>query len=53
MNYLANEELLDIKGGAALTGTLLNAITKMFSTLLDVGRAIGSSISRLYTKNYC
>lgn len=52
MNYLSNEELCAIKGGA-INGTFLNAMTRMFSTLLEVGRAIGSSIIRHFKKNYC
>lgn len=51
---LTTEELLETKGGAInITGTFLNAVTRMFSTLLDVGRAIGSAIVRYKTKNYC
>ena len=51
---LNDEELSNVYGGGSLlTGTFLNAVTRMFSTLLDVGRAIGSAIVRHHTKNYC
>lgn len=51
---LKDYELLEIKGGAInVTGTLLNAVTRMFSVLLELGRSIGSAIVRHKTKNYC
>ncbi len=53
MNYLTENELLYVKGGASLTGTFLNAVTRMFSVLLEVGRSIGSAIIRHYKKDYC
>lgn len=54
MKKLKDEELFSIKGGnSLLTGTFINAVTRLFSTLFDVGRAIGSAISRYYSGNYC
>ncbi len=54
MKYMTSEELVKVSGGASLlTGTFLNAVTKMFSTFFEVGRAIGSSIVRYFTGNYC
>ncbi len=50
---LESEELIDIVGGAAITGTLLNAITRFITTVYEWGRAIGSTISRMKNKNYC
>lgn len=42
---LKNIELISIVGGATqISGTLLNSISKLIITLLDVGRAIGSAI---------
>lgn len=41
---LENTEMLKIVGGINISGTLLNSIAKLLSTLFDVGRAIGSAI---------
>lgn len=49
---LEEKELLMLRGGA-ITGTFLNAVTRMFSVLLELGRSIGSAIVRYKTKNYC
>lgn len=48
---LTNKELLEIQGG--LTATWLNALSRAASTILDIGRTIGSSIRRAFSKNYC
>lgn len=54
MKKLNDEELYMIKGGSSLlTGTFINAVTRLFGTLYEIGRAIGSSISRYYSGNYC
>lgn len=51
---LTNKELVNITGGATtINSTLINAITRIISTVLDAGRAIGSAISRIRNKNYC
>lgn len=49
---LSKQELSKIYGGA-ISATLLNAISRTISTILNFGRTVGSSIRRLYTKNYC
>ena len=42
---LKDKELIFIVGGATqISGTLLNSISKLITTLLDLGRAIGSAI---------
>lgn len=48
-----NIELLNIKGGTNINGNLLSAISKILSLVLDIGRAIGSSISRYKSGNKC
>ena len=41
---LSNEELFDLKGGAAsVSGTFLNSISRIIGSLLDLGRTIGSA----------
>jgi len=54
MNKLTNEELFQIKGGSnLLTATFLNAAARCLNVFLDIGRAIGSSIRRIYSGNIC
>jgi hypothetical protein len=54
MNKLKNEELLEIVGGANLiTATFFNAVARCIESLLEVGRAIGSSIARMTKGNIC
>ncbi len=42
-------ELYEIKGGGIST-TLLNSIARLITTVLDLGRTVGSSIRRIYGK---
>ena len=49
---LQEQELIKIQGGA-ITAALLNAISRAASTILEIGRTVGSAIRRLYSKNYC
>lgn len=48
---MKDEELASISGG--LNGTIINAISRLISTLLELGRTIGSSLSRSKYKNKC
>lgn len=42
---LTDNELYEVIGGAtSTTSSLINAVSKLFSTVLDIGRALGSSI---------
>ncbi len=50
---LNNIEMLNIIGGVNLSGTLLNSIAKLLSTIFDVGRAIGSAISMSKSRRRC
>ncbi len=49
---LEDKELLVVYGGA-FSAALLTAIVKVFTTIIDFGKGIGSSIRRAKTKNYC
>lgn len=49
---LKEMELYEIRGGA-VSSTLLNSIARLITTVLDLGRTVGSSIRRIYSKNYC
>lgn len=48
---MKDEELADISGG--LNGAIINAISRLISTLLELGRTIGSSLNRFRHKNKC
>ncbi len=45
-------ELYELKGGA-ITSNLLNSVARLITTVLELGRTVGSSIRRIYNKNYC
>lgn len=51
--YLTNEECLEIRGGAGLSGSLINALSRLSKTLYDIGYALGSSIRSATAKKYC
>lgn len=51
---LTNEELSSITGGASgLSATLFNSLARLVTVILDFGRSIGTSISRIRNRNYC
>lgn len=50
---LIDSELYLIRGGYGLSATLLNSISRLITVLLDLGRAVGTSIYRNKTHNYC
>lgn len=49
---MSNREMELINGGG-INGTIINAISRLISTLLELGRTIGSSLSRAKSKNKC
>ncbi len=54
MNKMRPKDLIEIYGGGdLLNATLLNAISRAIDALMEVGRAIGSSIRRLTSNNIC
>jgi len=51
---MSDKVMVKIVGGATtINGTFLNSLAKVFSTVLEIGRAIGSSINRAKNKNFC
>lgn len=46
-------ELLSINGGAAISGSVLNAVSRLINTLLDLGRAVGSAINMRINGKTC
>lgn len=49
---LKNQELVLVKGGA-INSQLINAFVRLITSVVEVGRMIGSSIRRVVGKNYC
>ncbi len=49
---LTESECKNVKAGS-ITGTLISAVTKVLNSILDIGRACGSAIRRLTSKNSC
>ena len=53
MIELNNQELMNVEGGAGLTASFLNAISRTISTLMEVGRNLGSALRRTISGNTC
>lgn len=49
---MTKEELLCIKGGA-VSGNFLNYLSKIITTIFDIGRSIGSAINYLKKRKTC
>lgn len=52
MKELNKQELLQISGGA-ISGSLINAFIRGISTILDLGRSLGTAIRRIQTRQFC
>lgn len=50
---LEKEELLNVVGGINITGSLISSIYKGISTIMDVGRSLGSAIRRAMEGSMC
>ena len=53
MRELKKEELLNISGGAGISASWLNAVSRAVTTLLDLGRSLGTSIRRSVSGKIC
>jgi len=54
MTELKREEMLNISGGASwFSASFLNAISRAVSTLMDLGRSLGTSIRRSVNGKIC
>lgn len=53
MIELRKDELFDICGGISISGTLISSLTKGITTLLDLGRSLGSAIRRIGSNKLC
>lgn len=52
MRELTKKELLEISGGA-ISGTLINAFIRGITSILDLGRSLGTAIRRIQLRNFC
>lgn len=52
MIKLSNDELIKIVGGS-ISASLINSVVKALTIMIEVGRNLGSSISRVRNKNFC
>lgn len=53
MIELNRSELMCVEGGIKITATFINTAIKGINTILNLGRALGSSIRRIGSKNLC
>ena len=54
MTKLKKEEMLKISGGASwYSASFLNALSRAVSTLMDLGKSLGTSIRRSLSGNVC
>ena len=48
---MSNEELLAVSGG--ISASYLTAFAKIFTTIIEIGKMVGTSIRRSINKSYC
>lgn len=53
MKKLNKNEMINITGGFNWNGTIINAFSKGINTILNLGKALGSSIRRIVGGTYC
>ena len=53
MIKLSEFDLKKITGGFNFNASFINSCVKIFNVLIEIGRNIGSSASRVKNKNYC
>jgi len=46
------EEMRSVVGGA-ISYSMINAISKLITTIYELGRSTGSAINRIIKKSYC
>lgn len=49
---IENSRLINVYGGS-WTAAYLNAAARAAQTVLDLGRTVGTSIRRIFSKKYC
>ena len=50
---MTSKELLNVKGGADIPSTIINALVRLIDITLELGRSFGSSFRRLKDGDIC
>lgn len=50
---LDNNQLINICGGGAISGSLFNSIGRVLENIMDIGRSLGTSIRMIYSGRTC
>ena len=53
MRKLKRDEMIKIDGGSSLSSTLISALTRAGTAIMDIGRSLGSAIRRIYEGSSC
>ncbi len=49
---LENAQLIKVTGGA-ITSSMLNAVSRIIESIMDVGRSLGTAIRMIYSNRTC
>lgn len=49
---MSNEELVNVVGGA-ITATWFNSISRIITTICDLGRTVGTAINMIFSGRRC
>ena len=52
-NICKDEKMLNIKGGASLSGAIINAISTICKTIYSIGQGLGGALRRIGTGKVC
>ncbi len=50
---LDNISMHKINGGTSLSASMIEGISRLFTTVFSIGQSIGSAVRRLYSKDLC
>ena len=50
---MKKEELINIKAGGTISGTIINALVRGVTFALELGRSLGTAIRRAKNKTIC
>ena len=50
---ISNKELINIKGGAVFSASVVNALVRMITSAYELGRTLGTIIRRSKDKKTC
>ena len=53
MKELTIKEEKSLYGGGGISASLINALSKGVNSIIDIGRYLGSSLRRIFDKNFC